>query len=188
MTALLPAAAGGVASCVRSATVADASAIARVHWDSWVATYSAVFPQKSFDDYPLAKRARLWSREAALNADNARRSQLLVAVQGDDIVGFAHVGPYRVQASDVAAAADDGELRALYLAPALQRRGIGRLLWAASAAQLRSVGFTALRLWCIAGNQAEAFYLAMGAVPVGSASFDAHGVQLHENCYRFEPL
>jgi GNAT superfamily N-acetyltransferase len=173
---------------VRSATVDDAPAIAQVHWDSWVATYSGVFPQMSFDEYSLAERERVWASEAGLNADGARRSQLLVAERGDAVVGFAHVGPYRLQASDVDAAADDGELRALYLAPALQRHGIGRLLWAASVAQLRSAGFGALRLWCIAGNAAESFYLAMGAQRIGSATFDAHGVQLHENCYRFGPL
>ncbi len=173
---------------VRSATVHDAPAVAQVHWDSWVATYRTVFPQQSFDDYPLAKRERLWAHEAGLNADPARRSQLLVAVQGGAVAGFAHVGPYRVQAADAPDAAGEGELRALYLAPALQRHGIGRLLWAASAAQLRSMGFTALRLWCIAGNSAESFYLAMGAQPIASATFDAHGVQLHENCYRVQPL
>ena len=85
-------------------------------------------------------------------------------------------------------AAEEGELRALYLDPLLQRRGIGRALWSASARQLRASGFSAMRLWCIAGNSAEAFYSAMGAQKVGSATFDAHGVQLHENCYRFELL
>ena len=173
---------------IRSARVDDAPAIAQVHWNSWVATYSTVFPQKSFDDYSLAKREVLWAREAGLNADVARRSQLLVALQGSAVTGFAHVGPYRVQAADAPDAAEEGELRALYLDPALQRRGIGRALWLASASRLRASGFTAMRLWCIAGNTAEAFYSAMGAQKVGSASFDAHGVQLHENCYRFEPL
>jgi GNAT superfamily N-acetyltransferase len=169
---------------VRSATVADAPQVARIHWDSWVATYRDVFPQQSFDEFPLAKRERLWADEAAYNADAARRTQLLVAQLGTELAGFAHVGPYRVQAADAPQAAEDGELRALYLAPDLQRRGLGRLLWLASLRHLKSVGFAALRLWCIAGNPAEAFYRAMGAQQVASASFDAHGVQVREHCYR----
>ena len=174
---------------VRSATVADAPAIARVHWDSWVATYTGVFPQQSFDEFPLARRERLWAREAGLNAVPERRSQLLVAFDGADVAGFASVGPYRVQSADPAEAADDGELRALYLAPGLQRRGIGRRLWRGAVQQLRLAGFGALRLWCIAGNDdAEAFYRAMGAERIGSMPFDAHGVPLREHCYRVEPL
>jgi GNAT superfamily N-acetyltransferase len=171
---------------VRSATVEDSPAIARVHWNSWVATYRGVFPQRSFDEFPLANRERLWGREAGLNADPAQRSQLIVALLDGRVAGFAHVGPYRVQAADTPGAADDGELRALYLDPGLQRRGIGSRLWLASVHTLRSTGFAALRLWCIAGNEAEAFYRAMGARKIGSADFDAHGLPLRENCYRAE--
>ncbi len=173
---------------VRSACVEDARAIARLHWDSWVAAYGSVFPRQSFDEFPVAQRERLWAHEAGLNAEAARRSQLLVAVQGERAAGFAHVGPYRLQPAVAPQAVQDGELRALYLDPGLQRRGIGRLLWIASVRQLRATAFTALRLWVIAGNEAEAFYRAMGAQLIGSAAFDAHGVPLHEHCYRVEPL
>ena len=78
----------------------------------------------------------------------------------------------------------DGELFAIYLDPALQRKGIGRALWQASSAWLQSAGFEAFRLWCIDGNAAEAFYRAMGAQCVAHRNFDAHGGQLGENCYR----
>lgn len=173
---------------VRSATPDDAPAIARVHWDSWLATYRDVFPSQSFDDFPLAERERLWQREAGLNADPSRRCRLLVAVRADAVAGFAHVGPYRVQPHDLPDSGEDGELRAIYLAPALQRCGIGSALWAAARQTLREAGFGALRLWCIAGNPAEAFYVAVGAQPIGSASFDAHGRTLRETCFRLEPL
>ena len=173
----------------RPADVVHAPAIARIHWDSWVATYGGVFPQQSFDEFPLAQRERLWTHEAGLNADASRRSQLLVALQGERVLGFAHVGPYRVQPFDTTESGADGELRALYLDPALQRRGIGRLLWSAATRQLQAMNFAALRLWVIDGNHAaEDFYRAMGAVPVGSTSFDAHGKTLREICYRLAPL
>ncbi len=173
---------GGVS--IHSATVADAPAIARIHWDSWVATYAGVFPQQVFDEFPLSQRESLWAREAAQHTDPALRRQLLVADLGDRRVGFASVGPYRIQEGDPSSAALDGELFAIYLDPAMRRQGIGRALWSASAAWLRAAGFGSLRLWCIAGNEAEAFYRAMGAQQVGRKTFDAHGATLHENCYR----
>ena len=174
---------------VASATPDHAPEIARIHWDSWVQTYGGVFPQQSFDEFPLDQLERLWTREASLNGDPSRRSQLLVALQGERVLGFAHVGPYRVQPFDAAESGADGELRALYLDPALRRRGIGRLLWSAAARQLRAMNFAALRLWVIDGNRAaEGFYRAMGAVPVGSTTFDAHGTTLRERCLRFALL
>lgn len=169
---------------VRPASVAQAGAIARIHWGSWVATYGGIFPKQMFDEFPLAQREALWAREAALNADTARRRHLLVAEVGGHLVGFASVGPYRIQDSDAASAALDGELFAIYLDPHQQRRGFGRALWRASAAFLHAAGFDALRLWCIVGNEAEGFYRAMGALQVGTKAFDAHGTPLLENCYR----
>lgn len=169
---------------VRAAMVDEAPAIARIHVDSWVATYTGVFPPQMFDEFPLQRREQVWSQEAARGADATQRRALLVAVKDGRVLGFASVGPYRVQPSDEPACGADGELFALYLDPTLQRRGVGRLLWAAAAQRLRAMEFAALRLWVIAGNPAEAFYRAMGAQPIGSASFDSHGVPLRENCYR----
>lgn len=169
---------------IRPATVQDAPAVARIHWDSWVATYGSVFPQAMFDEFPLAQREDIWSRDAARHGDPTLRRQLLVAAAGERLVGFASVGPYRLQDSDDPAAALDGELFAIYLDPALQRKGIGRALWQASSAWVQSAGFEAFRLWCIDGNAAEAFYRAMGAQCVAHRNFDAHGRQLGENCYR----
>jgi len=169
---------------IRSAVVEDAPAIARIHWDSWVATYGGIFPKQMFDEFPLAQREELWARESAQHTDLATRRQVLVAEFGDHVVGFASVGPYRIQDSDAASAALDGELFAIYLDPHQQRRGFGRALWRASAAFLHAAGFDALRLWCIVGNEAEGFYRAMGALQVGTKAFDAHGTTLLENCYR----
>jgi GNAT superfamily N-acetyltransferase len=169
---------------VRPATVAEAPAIARIHWDSWVATYAGVFPQQAFDEFSLARRERLWAQEAALNADATQRRLVLAALHGARVLGFASVGPYRVQSFDEPESAEDGELRALYLDPTVQRHGVGRLLWTAAAQRLRAMGFAALRLWVIGGNPAVAFYCAMGARPVCSSTFDTHGVSLREDCYR----
>ena len=169
---------------VRLATPADADAIAQVHWDSWVATYTGVFPQASFDAFPLGTRRETWRRETA-QSDPARR--LFVAVQQAEVLGFASLGPYRAQAHEAAGTgAGEGELWALYLRPGHQRRGIGRGLWSAVTAAAREIGYPALRLWVIAGNPAEHFYAAMGAVPVAGNVFDAHGTPVQERCCRVE--
>ena len=174
---------------VRLATPADAEAIAQVHWDSWVATYTGVFPPASFDAFPVAARREVWQREAA-NTTPGRR--LLVAVadlpaSDAPVLGFACLGPYRRQPHEAAeAGAGEGELTALYLRPGHFRRGIGRALWQAVLQAAREIGYPALRLWVIAGNPAERFYAAMGALPVGHNVFDAHGTPVREHCCRVD--
>lgn len=168
---------------VRPAVPEDADAIAQVHWDSWVATYTGVFPQASFDAYPLGTRREVWRREA--EGGSGRR--LFVAEGGGGVLGFANLGPYRTQPHEPPGqGAGEAELLAMYLRPGQQRRGIGRALWQAVLAAAREGGHPALRLWVIAGNPAERFYAAMGARPVGENLFDAHGTPVREICWRIE--
>ena len=169
---------------MRPATPADADAIARVHWDSWVATYTGVFPQASFDAYPLGTRRETWHAEASRQQPGRR---LFVAVQGPDVLGFANLGPYRTQPHEAPGSGHgEGELWALYLRPGHQRRGIGRALWATVVDAARTAGYPALRLWVIAGNAAEHFYAAMGAMPIAENVFDAQGMPIREVCRRIE--
>ncbi|WP_133740853.1 GNAT family N-acetyltransferase [Actinorugispora endophytica] len=52
---------------------------------------------------------------------------VLVAVDGDEIVGTATLMPFR-ESSEIALSAEETEIRALAVAPAAQGRGVGRLL------------------------------------------------------------
>jgi L-amino acid N-acyltransferase YncA len=169
---------------VRDAEEADAAGVARVHWDSWVATYAGVFPQAAFDAFPLPARERLWRETARAALDEpARRCRLLVAAAADEaLLGFACVGPFRAHGG-LQADPQVGELQAIYLRPDAQRRGIGSALWRAGAGWLAQAGFREMRLWVIAANPAVAFYAARGARKIASTVFDAHGTPLTEDCY-----
>lgn len=174
---------------VRAAEPADAEAIAQVHWDSWVATYTGVFPQASFDGFPLAARRELWHREASNSAPGRCLMVAVADLPVDDapVLGFACLGAYRTQPHEPAdQGAGEGELMALYLRPGQFRRGIGRGLWQAVLDAARRFGYPALRLWVIAGNPAERFYAAMGATPIGHNVFDAHGTPVREHCCRID--
>lgn len=169
---------------IRTASEPDARAIARIHWDSWVSTYTGVFPQASFDEFPLERREALWSDMArAARDDPAARRRLLIADAGGDVQGFACVGPWRANGG-MPEENDVGELWALYVRPDRMRCGVGAALWGGATAWLREKGFREMRLWVIAGNAAVAFYLRQGASKLGSSTFNAHGVEIDEHCYR----
>lgn len=88
------------------------------------------------------------------------RATVLVAVDGDAVVGFATALPS-------AAAAAEWELDDLFVAPDAQRRGAGRALVDAIARAGRAAGATAL---AVTGNpHALAFYAAAGFSVIGRA-------------------
>ncbi|HEY6135971.1 MAG TPA: GNAT family N-acetyltransferase [Rubrivivax sp.] len=170
---------------IRAATPDDAAAIARVHVDSWAATYAAVFPPKVFDEYPLSARERTWQRTThAARTRPGHRIEVLVAERAGEILGFVSLGPFRAPAG-VAVEATRGELNAIYLAPAHLRQGIGSALFVAGRHWLRSAGFSDMRLWVIEGNPAAHFYRAHGGVLVEEKDFELHGSSVAEQCFLF---
>lgn len=181
---------------LRQITDADAAALAQVHWDSWVATYSGVFAQATFDEMPIAARERTWREAARLMADEPQaRTQVWLAEQSPRVLGLASFGPFRITGDGQGGAGDArstsrlshdiGELYAIYLAPDALRQGIGRAMFRTGAQWLREQGFAEMRLWVLAGNSAVAFYRAMGGEHCDASTFTAHGVTIDEHCYRY---
>src|SRR5262245_64888108 len=77
---------------VRRAVVADAPAMGRVHVLSWQAAYQAQMPQDYLDGLDADQRAEHW--RLALNRPR-EHAPLLVAVTGEELVGFTGFGPVR---------------------------------------------------------------------------------------------
>jgi GNAT superfamily N-acetyltransferase len=84
----------------------------------------------------------------------ARR--IVIAVVDDAMIGF-----YSLDGDS-----PDGELGNLWLDPAPIGTGLGRALWQHAIDTARVAGFTSLRIE--AEPYAEGFYLAMGAVRIGT--------------------
>ena len=172
---------------VRRAALADVAGIARVHVQSWHATYAGILPTAEIERHTLARRAGTWAR--LLDRTTA---VVFVAARSDGVLGFSNTGPFRVtegQAQDEGPGQrqgeGEGELNALYLLPTAQRQGIGRQLFDAGANALRVAGFTAMRCWVLHGNPAIAFYERLGGERVASKTFSVEGATVAEHCYRF---
>jgi GNAT superfamily N-acetyltransferase len=166
---------------IRPAVLADVPQIAQVHVDSWHTTYPGIFAQSVIAGQTLERRLALWTR---FIDQAAGRQTMFVAVQADAVVGFASLGPFRVQGPPIEG---EGELNAIYLLQRVQGQGIGRRLVSVAAAWLQQAGFAAMRCWVVRGNQrADAFYAGLGGVVVGTSSFDVEGVLTVEDCFRFE--
>jgi GNAT superfamily N-acetyltransferase len=168
---------------LREARQQDASAIARVHVDSWRSTYRGIVPEgylaeMSYEDYE--DRWRGWLR----NVGEPRLAFRVAELPSGRIVGFASGGPrHGPLYTDYA-----GELYTLYLLREHQRAGIGRRLLSSVARGLAEGGTYSLLAWVLARNPSRRFYEAVGGELLGSQEIEIGGARLEEVAYGWQRL
>jgi GNAT superfamily N-acetyltransferase len=163
---------------VRTATPDDAPAVARVHVETWRATYAGLIPQAVLDGLSVERREAFWRSIAEAPGEH----RLLVAEAAGRVVGFASTGPAR----DDDLPPGSGELEAIYVEPAAWGKGHGARLFRRAVADLRERGIAPLVLWVLTENaRGRRFYDAMGWRPDGAARpIDFDGTAVEEVRYR----
>lgn len=159
---------------LRSATVDDAPAIARIHVETWRFAYRKILPADFLAGLSIEKRTQGWRKNLS-----EKRDSVWVAELAGTVVGWVSFGPCR---DDGEGEAEQGEIYALYLDAPFQRSGLGQALMSAAERQLVSFLPQARRisLWVLQQNEpARRFYARFGyatgsrekAVPIGGESF-----------------
>lgn len=145
---------------IRDARSGDAPFIARMHWESHQSTYiaSGAVARERIEAWTLDRRSEAWERIVDESVRGERT--VVVAVDGERIVGFADAKPAdRTEEPD---APRDLELKGLYLLDAYQGSGLGQALLDAA------IGSRPAFLWAMAGEtRARAFYRRNGFEPDG---------------------
>jgi GNAT superfamily N-acetyltransferase len=148
---------------VRRATPVDTPAVARVQVDTWRACYAPRLPPGALDALEVTAVEAGW--RAAVVAPPTAAHQLLVALAGGRLVGYAAFGP----SEDGDASAADGELLALTVSPPEQRLGHGSRLLSAAIDAMRGAGVEVVRMWTFDGDTPlHAFLGAAGWAPDGA--------------------
>jgi GNAT superfamily N-acetyltransferase len=131
-----------------------------VQLSTWRTAYADLLPPEALD-VPEVQAAALWLR--AVESPPTRQHRLLVAMERDDLVGFAASGP-----SDEAESAV--ELMTLLVEPRWGRRGHASRLVSASVDHWRGDGFTTGLAWAWERDPAtRAFLTGSGWEPDGAA-------------------
>jgi GNAT superfamily N-acetyltransferase len=176
-----------VTADVRLALPDDAPGIASVQVRGWQVAYRGIVPDPFLDAMSIPERTERWRSivSGALgDTDAAGRpvhSTTFVAVEDEEVIGFASVGARRDE-SDAAS----GELWALYVDPDRWRHNAGRRLIDAATSELSSRGYRRAVLWVLEANdRGRRFYEAVGWGPDGGrAQFPIAGVDIAEVRYR----
>ncbi len=111
-------------------------------------------PQDFLDAMDPMSIASSWADSIA-----AGRSRLYVALAGEQVIGYAGVGPER----DEKAPPNTGELYALFVHPDHWGTGAARALTDAACTDLRAADCATVRLWVLEANiRARRFYTRYG--------------------------
>lgn len=129
---------------VRPATPRDAKAIAEIHVATWKAAYKDIMPEDHLSKITVEKRLAYWKEAIEFS-----EPQLLVATDGDEIVGFVGFDRSR----DAGTKSTVGEIWALYVSPAHWGKGAGLALWDGAREGLKEEGCTQVTLWVLLRNE-----------------------------------
>lgn len=140
---------------IRSASAADAEAIAELHGRSFLATYPDLSRTIAGINQGLSGRVTLWT-------ERIERPGCVTFVAHEDIrsVGFVFVGP---SGDDDHRGSGTGQVFSIHVDPPRRGSGIGKRLLDHALDFFRSVGYSEVTLWVVADNsQARQFYEARG--------------------------
>lgn len=169
---------------VRPAAAGDGGAVARVQHAVWTSAYADLLPPGAVDAFDHDAVAAAWERAIAADGPHGVR----VAVEGDEVVGFAAAGP--ADPDDLADAtgrvpedaAGVAAIATLLVEPRWGRRGHGGRLLVEVAAALRAGGAARGIAWVPERDTASRAFFARAAwEPDGTVrTLDAGGRPLRE--------
>jgi GNAT superfamily N-acetyltransferase len=153
---------------VRPAAAADVAEIARLQRDTWRSAYRTLLPAEVLDALDEASLAAGW--RAAITGPPSARHHVLIALEGQNLVGFAAFGPD----ADALESDPDREstdaISLLLIEPRWGRRGHGSRLLSAIADTARNQGTRRLIAWAPAADSATLEFYR-------SAGWEADGLQ-----------
>lgn len=166
---------------LRPARPDDAEGIARVHVETWRATYAGLVPDAYLIGMSEAGQTFFWQKLIS------RRSKgtILVAepAPGAPLIGFGNCGPSRDSSLGFR-----GEVYTLYVALDWQGRGIGRQLLKGLFESLVQAGINQAFLWVLANNPSRFFYEAVGGARAAERQETFAGTLLDEAAYAWPDL
>ena len=163
---------------IRPMTIADCDRVSEIRVLGWQFAYRGLMPQPFLD--ALSAKADAERRQARFGQGDGSVLNLVASV-GDEIIGWAALGPYR----EGELRTGDAELYAIYLDPKHVGTGAGRALMQEALRQCAARGHDRVYLWVVRGNaRARRFYEHAGFRADGAEEpYEVEGVWVPEVRY-----
>lgn len=150
-------------TAVRTARATDIPAVAHVQAAVWRDAYGGLVDPEVRDAFTPDAFEPAW--RDSLQSPPSTRHRLLVATEGETVVGFAAIGP----AMDAGADGETGEIYALGVTPENRAHGNGSRLLNAAVDTLRAGDFASVTTWALSHDEhTRAFLSAAGLRPDGA--------------------
>lgn len=162
---------------VRKAVVSDAYGVAKVHVDSWKATYQGIVPDEFLETLTYEHREKAW-------AEIISKEHVFVAEAGEEIIGFSSGGKERSAEYE----GYDGELYAIYILEEHQGQGIGKRLVKPVVEELKNMNIDSMLVCVLKDNRAGSFYEKLGGTLIGTGEIDIAGKKLSEYFYGWRDI
>ncbi|MBI1729170.1 GNAT family N-acetyltransferase [Candidatus Acetothermia bacterium] len=163
----------------RRADLKDASAIAKVHVDSWRTTYAGIVSDDYLANLSYDKREKTWQ-----DVLSKHESLTFVAETTDrKIVGFVSGGRSRMEEP-----AYLGEMFAIYLLKEFQGQGIGKRLVQTLVGWFLDQDIDSMMVWVLRKNPACRFYEMLGGRKIAEKKIDLGGQILNECAFGWKDL
>lgn len=166
---------------IRDAVLSDAPGLARVVIETTAHAFRGLVPEKCLSDLTPDESLVNWQTTLCGGLD-ANEFVLVAADPTGQVVG------YLMAWQGAEDPVHGGEIGALYILPAHQRRGIGRLLLRRAAERLMDAGVRSVRLGCLSINPSCAFYERLGGKRVGERERPWAGNTFQEIIYGWQDI
>lgn len=158
---------------IRKAVPGDAKGVAKVHVDSWKTTYKNIIPNEYLTQMTYESREPKWK-------DIISKQAVYVAENNDgDIIGFSNGGKERTGNYPTY----KGEIYAIYILEAFQRKGLGKLLLEPIIKDLMQEEIFSMTVLVLEENSSRLFYESLGAKKIDTVELDILGKKLNEFVY-----
>jgi len=166
---------------VRQAYPSDAPVIARIHVETWRATYAGLLPDRVLAGMRQEHHRASW--QSLLLGKRGRETVLVAERAKTGVVGFVSAGRTRSSLADY-----EAEIYTLYVIPDFQNQGIGRRLFDTVLQRLAEEDLHGVMLWVLAKNPSRFFYEAVGGAKIATRKERLWGVVLPEIAYGWPDL
>jgi GNAT superfamily N-acetyltransferase len=165
---------------VRPARSGDAGEIGRIQLDTWRTAYGSILPAPVLAGLSADGAAQVWS--AAISSPPTPRHHVLVAMEGEQRVGFVALAPADDLEPEDADPDTTVAIAPILVEPRWGRRGHGSRLLAAAVDHARRDGATRAIAWIPEGDAvSREFLLSAGWAPDGLArALDTGAGELRE--------